>query len=1176
MYPSRLSGYSNIDRRFSPNISIQKHIERHQLLLYLSIWLEQKREEGELRQKATYAMMAFYDNESSPLFANQPKELDLSECNLKSIPNPFSWPPFTGLVKIDLSLNRLEKLPLMNPLQNLHYINLKGNYFEYIPDTLFDCRNIEYLTLSDNKLLEISPRIRELKKLTTLNLNFNQLTLLPPEINELRSLEILHLHNNHLEELPDISMLQKCRDICISFNKFSTFPATLNTLLNLEVLNCSNNHLSELPSSVKKLKKIFQLDLSNNVFKEFPPCIPHLTNLEELLIDNNQLKDLSNLHLLKNLTVLNISRNSLNKLPPDMILPPLTRLFMSCNELKRVPPFITNCSSLTTLALNNNALDRLPDSIGNLINLNHLSLNMNELHSLPPSFATLKKLQELELEGNKFTEFPKEILELSNLEKINLSGNELSEIPSALLKLEKLKELNVSENRLTNLPDYFEELPSSLVISVDGNLFSAEEVQRIQNIANRQNYSGPFIEGLGIQEDEEENLPGENITEVCKALFEFSQQTPREFVNLPSDSLVLLSWLQRLGSVAEFKTETNKKVLATKVLDILGTANENPLFRETFFKVIDEASATCGDRVALSIIHLDIKQQLETINLMKIQETASFLLQSMLPMDLLEKHALKKIREKQATDNLETFLAYPIKLKEDLNLPFTQGDMRYFECSQVTPEDLQEAKDIVLSHQQNQEKCISFLIDNDVWKKVLSLNYPKEWQRIENNKNLAMEAHNPDCNGILKKFKEELKILTEKVLHHPEAIENQSLEDPLDILMNCLEKSKFNPQLVARYLVEERENLLKKIFSNSETKEQILCKYESLLVTLCFFYQQNYLKNVELLSFLLPTSGSTNNVSSMSCCIKEILSRNSGPLYVEILHKLFEQQEIREELFKSFSLKEKNPLNPHAKNVNLLTRLTQLTNATLQSLRQQPENAQTRTTLCLFSLLKNIKKLSENQNEPIPIKRMRRDAEKDIDLLLSLFEEIRKIMESSRPLLDLDEQEIVLHCEDIMGLISNYKKYQNTLLDKSDGSVKEKDLAITFDSLQEKLKNVCAQRAEEAQKYSINTMSLIADTWLAGASGAVPTLNVTIPLSPRYLPSSPTIFSPAGTSSPLPSTSNSSNVHKSPASTDIAEAALSHLPPAADTPLRSSERRKRERDTTTKIAMMDPIYYKKV
>lgn len=1174
MYTSPFSSYSNIDPRFLPNTSIQKHVERHQLIGFLSSWVQQE-SRGELRRKAIQAIVVFYDNESNPVTANQPKELNLSECNLKSLPPLFSWPPFSGLVKLDLSSNRLETLPPMNRLQNLQHINLKGNHFEHLPDTLFTCKNIENLNLSENKLLEIAPRIRELNKLTSLNLDSNQLDLLPAEMNELRSLEILSLHNNHLEELPVLNRLEKCKKIYISKNEFSTFPTTLCTLPTLEIVNCSSNHLSELPSGVKDLKNLLELDLSNNQFSTLPSCIPYLTKLKELILEYNQLKELSNLHLLQNLRILSINCNLLNELPSTMILPPLTQLFISDGDLKHIPTFITNCSSLTTLTLDHNGLDTLPDSIGNLNNLEDLFLNMNELSSLPASFTKLKKLEQLQLEGNNFTEFPQEILELPNLEKLNLDGNQLTEIPLSLPQLENLQELNISENRLRNLPDCLEKLPCSLVISLDDNLFSAEEVLRIQNIVNRQDYSGPIVEGLGIQE-EEEDLPGENITEVCKVLFEFSQQTPREFVNLPSDSLVLLSWLQRLGSVAEFKTEANKQLLATKVLDILGTANENPLFRETFFKVIDDASETCGDRVALSIINLDIRQQLETANLMKIQETASFLLQSMFPMDLLEKHALKKIIEKQATDNIETFLAYPIKLKEDLNLPFTQGDMRYFECSQVTPEDLQEAKDMVLSHQQSQEKCISFLIDNDVWKKVLALNYPKEWQKIENNKNLAMEADDPDSNAVLRKFKEELKILTEKVLHHPESIEDQSLEDPLDILMNCLEKSKFNPQLVAKYLVEERENLLRKIFSNSETREQILCKHESLLATLYFLYQQNHLKNVELLSFLLPMSSSTNSVSSMSSCVREILSRNSGRLYVEILHKLFEQQEIREELLKSFSVKEKNPLSPYAKNVNLLTRLTQLTNATLQSLRQQPTNAHTRPTLCLFSLLKNIKELSENKNESSSIKRMRIIPEKDLDLVLSRFEDLRKIMESSRSLLVLNTEEIILRSEDVMSLLTSYKEYHNRQLDKTDGSSKEKDLTTTFHSLNEKFKNLCAQKAEEAQKYSINTMSLVAGTWLAGVSRAGPTPSTTIPLPPRDLPSSTATFSPAGTSSAIASTSSASNADRNPASTDVTVAALSRLPPVADTPLRSSERREMARDTTTRIAMMDPIHYKKV
>lgn len=1172
MYISPLHCYSRIDPRFSPNTLIEKHIERHQLVRVLSIWLG-KETEGELRRKATQAIVAFYDKETNLITANQPKELDLSKCGLKSLPNLFSSPPFTGLVKLDLSCNRLEELPLMNKLENLQYLNLNQNHFEYLPSTLFACRNIEHLDLSYNKLLEIPLQIGELKKLTLLNINSNQLDLLPASINELRSLEIFYLDNNDIEELPDVSRLQKCREISIAQNQFSTFPSTLCSLSNLEMINFSSNNLSELPHTFKNLKKLDQLDLSNNSLKELPTCIPHLTNLEELLLDHNELKDLPNLHFLQNLTVLSIGSNSLNPLSPNIILPPLTHLFISSNDLKELPVFVTNCLSLTRLALDDNEFETLPDRIGNLTHLESLSLNINKLHSLPASFTTLKELQELELEGNSFTEFPKEILELSRLEKLNLDGNEIAEIPLLLPKLENLEEMNISENRLRNLPDCLEDLPSSLSISVDGNLFTPEEVQRIQTIVNNPHYRGPIIQGLGIQEEEEENLPGENITEICKLLFEFSEQTPRKFVNLPSDSLVLFSWLQRLGGVAEFKRAINKKIVATKILDILETANQNPLFREIFFKVIDNATQTCGDGVALSIIHLDIRQQLETIDLTKIHETSSFLLRGIFAIDLLGKHALKKIKEKKATDDIETYLAYPIQLKKDLNLPFSQADMRYLDCSQVTKEDLQEAKEIVLSHLQNPEECNSFLINNEVWQKVLALNYPKEWQKIENNKKIALEDDEPDYMRIRNTFEEEIKKLTHTVLYHPETIEEQCLEDPLDILMNCLEKGKYNAPLGVKQLIDIREDLLTKIFSNSKTNEHMLCKLDALMATLYFFYQKNDIKNLELLPFLLPMTSSKNTVPSISSCIKEILSRNSGRLYVELIHKLCKEQEIRNKIFEYFSIKEKNFLNPYAKSVNLFTRLTQLTNASLQGFRDQSVDMQSIVTSSLFFLLQNIKELDEFQDSASSSKKIRLTPQKDLEFLLLRFEKLTTNLEPTIVL--LPKQEITLQSDDIIKLIINYKKYwlMEEYMYQSNAPAKEEELCLALTSLNEKFTNLCAQKAQEVQKHSINPMSLVAATWLSGASRSVPSASTTLPLPPNT-PSRTTIpFSSATTSF---STISSRHADTSASSTNLTEAALSRLPSAPDTPLRESERIKSTQETPTRIAMMDPIYYKKV
>lgn len=355
MYPSHFTCYSNIDPRFFPNTSIQKHIERHQLIGLLSTWLQQE-SPGELRRKAIQAIVTFYDKESNPLFANQPKELDLSECQLQSLPPLFSQAPFTGLVKIDLSSNRLATLPSMKRLENLQQISLKSNYFEYLPDTLFTCKNIERLDLSENSLLKLSPKIGELKKLTVLDLNDNHLISLPTEINELRSLEFLSLDSNELDELPDLHRLQKCKKIYLSKNVFFTFPTTLCTLPRLEILDFSANGLSELPSSVKNLQNLWELNVSTNQFTLFPSCIRHLTQLQELRLDYNHLKELPDLHLLPNLRKLNINCNPKTKLSSNMILPPLTELYISDNHLKNIPAFVTNCLSLTMLTLNGNDL----------------------------------------------------------------------------------------------------------------------------------------------------------------------------------------------------------------------------------------------------------------------------------------------------------------------------------------------------------------------------------------------------------------------------------------------------------------------------------------------------------------------------------------------------------------------------------------------------------------------------------------------------------------------------------------------------------------------------------------------------------------------------------------------------------------------------------------------------
>ena len=66
-------------------------------------------------------------------------------------------------------------------------------------------------------------------------------------------------------------------------------------------------------------------------------------------------------------------------------------------------------------------------------------------------------------------------------------------------------------------------------------------------------------------------------------------------------------------------------------------------------------------------------------------------------MGILSDYANNKIQlSRAAIDPIEVYLGLFIKLKEDLQLPFTMNGMLYFRCSNLSAQDLQEAKEAVL------------------------------------------------------------------------------------------------------------------------------------------------------------------------------------------------------------------------------------------------------------------------------------------------------------------------------------------------------------------------------------------------------------------------------------------------------------------------------------------------
>ncbi|MFI3219356.1 MAG: leucine-rich repeat domain-containing protein [Methylococcales bacterium] len=136
-------------------------------------------------------------------------------------------------------------------------LNLWGDQFTELPESIGKLTNLTKLSLSRNQLTELPEWIGKLTNLTRLDLIRNQLTKLPESIGKLTNLTKLYLSYNQLTELPE----------------------SIGKLSNLKTLDLGSNQLTELPESIGKLTNLTWLNLSNNPIKSLPPKLSHLHNI---------------------------------------------------------------------------------------------------------------------------------------------------------------------------------------------------------------------------------------------------------------------------------------------------------------------------------------------------------------------------------------------------------------------------------------------------------------------------------------------------------------------------------------------------------------------------------------------------------------------------------------------------------------------------------------------------------------------------------------------------------------------------------------------------------------------------------------------------------------------------------------------------------------------------------
>jgi hypothetical protein len=238
----------------------------------------------------------------------------------------------------------------------------------------------------------------------------------------------------------------------------------------------------------------------------------------------------------------------------------------------------------------------------------------------------------------------------------------------------------------------------------------------------------------------------------------------------PEKDFSLKDWLSRILLMQD-GSRADAVGFYEKIISYLDLVERDPLFSDCFFSIIHDASETCGDRIALSVLHVGLKYKMLTFDKMDLKKFADFIIHGPWMINQLEVVARCKARTFEFIDEIEVFLAYPIMLKQRLKLEIDVDKMLYFSCSRVTQADLDHAAEYIEDLIRSKDGICSILVDHDEWIQALKLSYPNQFEPIEGRRNemltLACESESSvdlDATGIEAVYKQHLIELTSKAL----------------------------------------------------------------------------------------------------------------------------------------------------------------------------------------------------------------------------------------------------------------------------------------------------------------------------------------------------------------------------------------------------------------------------
>jgi hypothetical protein len=358
------------------------------------------------------------------------------------------------------------------------------------------------------------------------------------------------------------------------------------------------------------------------------------------------------------------------------------------------------------------------------------------------NFSNKYLIENLDLSGVDVTNFDfSGFTGLKRLDLANALG--LESLPENIGDFSKLTNLNLYCNsRLTSLPTSILNLSKECCIKIESCGLSETVLGNLGRATAAIGYRGPqFSYSMSNFNPEVDDT--RTTEKLLIDLYASAKKTLPLLENIPADNKELKMWLARLSWMADYKAGGERQeVLAKSIIGYIEKANSDPEFLDVFLAVINGASETCGDRMALSVINLGIAHQIYIADLSDAKSLANLFNRGVRAINMLEDIAKEKVKSLPFVDEVEIYLAYPTMLKEKLQLPINIEGMLYFTVcceNHIKQSDLDLAEEIVSNMINDQDSLKEFLITRDKWIEVLKHNYSQRMDQLEQAKENAAE-----------------------------------------------------------------------------------------------------------------------------------------------------------------------------------------------------------------------------------------------------------------------------------------------------------------------------------------------------------------------------------------------------------------------------------------------------